>query len=180
MPEPRKTKTIWTVGHSNHEWEHFLAMLTEAGIGLVADVRRFPGSKRLPQFRREYMEQELAAAKIGYHHFPHLGGRRTERLLDSPNVAWRVEAFNAYSDYMLTEAFQAALAELESVAAKSPTAILCAEAVPWRCHRRLIADALIARGWRVIDIFAPGRTKVHVLTEFARVDDGQVTYPGLV
>jgi hypothetical protein len=171
------SRTIWTLGHSNHPIASFLALLEESSIRLVADVRRFPGSRRNPQFRREEFEHHLGGSGIAYHHFAGLGGRRSARAPDSPNTGWRVEAFNAYADYMGTEAFRTSLAELEQLAAESPTAILCAEALPWRCHRRLIADALIVRGWIVRDIMAAGKVQPHHLTDFARVVDGRLTYP---
>ena len=170
--------TIWTVGHSNHELEKFLSMLTQSTIAMVADVRRFPGSYRQSQFQRENLEKALRAVGISYEHFPGLGGRRKWRAPDSPNTAWRVESFNAYADHMQTDEFGAALADLETRAMAQRTAMMCAEAVPWRCHRRLISDALVAKGWVVLDIFAPGRTKEHQLTDFAQIEHGQVIYPG--
>ncbi len=169
---------IWTIGHSNRKIEELLDLLAGESIRLIADVRRFPGSKRQPQLRRENLEAALAAASIGYQHFADLGGRRSERLPNSPNTAWDVEAFNAYADHMQSPAFAAALEELMDLATGQRTAILCAEALPWRCHRRLIADALIAQGWKVLDILGPRVVKEHPLTEFARVHSGQVTYPG--
>lgn len=172
-------RTIWTVGHSNRTLEQFLAMLVESSIGAVADVRRFPGSRRQPQFERGALTQSLATAGIQYHHFPALGGRRTVRLPDTPNNGWRVESFNAYADHMQSSEFQSALTELEALASAARTAVMCAEAVPWRCHRRLIADALVANHWTVLDIYNSGRTKEHQLTEFALIVDGVVIYPGL-
>lgn len=171
------SRTIWTLGHSNHPIETFLSLLEESSIRLVADVRRFPGSRRHPQYQREALERHLGESGIAYRHFAGLGGRRSARAPDSPNGGWRVEAFKAYADYMGTETFQTSLAALEQLAAESPTAILCAEALPWRCHRRLIADALIVRGWTVRDIMAAGKVQPHHLTEFARVVDGRLTYP---
>jgi uncharacterized protein (DUF488 family) len=169
---------IWTIGHSNREAAEFVALLSTHAIRLVADVRRFPGSRRLPQFNRENLEAALREAGVGYRHFEDLGGRRSRRLPDSPNTAWRVESFNAYADHMQTPEFQAALRDLESAAAEQPTAIMCAEALPWRCHRRLIADALVARGWKVLDILSAAAPKERTLTDFARVDGDEVTYPG--
>ncbi len=178
MPQDAPHRTIWTIGHSNRESAALLDLLAGESIETVADVRRFPGSKRQPQFRQENLEATLRSAGVGYRHFADLGGRRSRRLPDSPNTAWRVESFNAYADYMQSPEFQAALAELTELAARRRTAILCAEALPWRCHRRLIADALLARGWRVLDIIGPGPAKERQQTEFARVTDGQVIYPG--
>ncbi|QDU88811.1 hypothetical protein Pla175_21950 [Pirellulimonas nuda] len=172
-------KTIWTVGHSNHTIEAFLGLLVGSSIKLLADVRRFPGSRRQPQFGGDALRNALHGSAIGYRHFPDLGGRRRERLPNSPNTGWRVESFNAYADYMLSEPFSTALNLLESEAAAVPTALMCAEAVPWRCHRRLIGDALLVRGWDVQDIFSAGRITPHKLTPFARVEGLCVTYPAL-
>jgi uncharacterized protein (DUF488 family) len=170
--------TIWTIGHSNQPIEQFLQSLDESSIAALADVRRFPGSRRHPQFSQENLRQSLAEANIAYHHFPALGGRRTRRSANSVNTAWRVEAFAAYADYMQTDEFRDALGELEDLARRHRAAIMCAEALPWRCHRRLIADALIAHDWSVFDIFGPGTVKPHSLTEFARIQEGGVVYPG--
>jgi uncharacterized protein (DUF488 family) len=169
---------IWTVGHSNQPIEQFLQLLEESSIEALADVRRFPGSRRHPHFSGESLRRSLAAANIEYRHFSALGGRRTKRAANSANTAWRVEAFAAYADYMQTDEFREALAELEGLASRQPTAIMCAEALPWRCHRRLIADALIARDWIVLDIYSAGTVKPHELPEFARIDNGEVSYPG--
>ena len=170
--------TIWTIGHSNREWPVFLDLLTAESIGLVADVRRFPASRTHPQFNREALEAALREAGIGYRHFAELGGRRSRRTANSPNTGWRVESFNAYADHMQTPEFETALNELIGLAQPTRTAILCSEALPWRCHRRLIADALIARGWTVRDIIGRGQVKPHQLTDFARIAEGRVTYPG--
>lgn len=170
--------TIWTIGHSNQPIEPFLQSLEESSIAALADVRRFPGSRRHPQFSQANLQTSLAANDVEYHHFPALGGRRTRRAKHSVNTAWRVEAFAAYADYMQTDEFRDALKELEDLARRRPTAIMCAEALPWRCHRRLIADALIARGWQVMDIYGGSTVKPHGLTEFARIKDGSVIYPG--
>src|SRR5688572_13217454 len=136
-------REIWTVGHSKRAIGDFLALLQAHGIDLVADVRRFPGSRRQPQFGADALRDALRETGCDYQHFPDLGGRRRDRLENSPNVGWRVESFNAYADYMLTEAFKNAINELMEAAATQRTAVMCAEAVPWRCHRRLIADALL-------------------------------------
>jgi uncharacterized protein (DUF488 family) len=170
--------TIWTIGHSNQAIETFFELLDKSSIEAVADVRRFPGSRRHPQFSQANMQASLAAKNIEYHHFPALGGRRSQRAENSVNTAWRVEAFAAYADYMQTDEFRDALATLEDLARRQPTVIMCAEALPWRCHRRLIADALIAHDWSVFDIYGGGTVKPHELTEFARIKDGGVTYPG--
>ena len=171
--------TIWTVGHSNHPLETFLEMLAAHSIKLVADVRRFPGSRRHPQFGRDQLEPALAKIDIDYHHFAGLGGRRTWRAPNSPNTAWRVEAFNAYADHLQTDEFRAEFAELQRMASERATAIMCSEALPWRCHRRVIADALVAVGWTVIDIYTSKKATPHTLTDFAQITNGSVIYPGL-
>jgi uncharacterized protein (DUF488 family) len=168
--------TIFTVGHSNRTWDAFLALLHPHGVKAIADVRRFPGSRRLPQFNDAQLAQNLPAAGIAYLPFPNLGGRRKPNP-DSPNTGWRNDSFRAYADHMQTPAFQLALDDLIAQAAQTATAIMCAEAVPWRCHRSLIADALLVRGWHVLDIMSPSSAKPHKLTPFARVLGTGITYP---
>jgi uncharacterized protein (DUF488 family) len=169
--------TIWTVGHSTRALDEFLALLAGASIGLVADVRRFPGSRRFPHFNTEPLAAELARSGVAYRHYPDLGGRRGWRAPGSPNNAWRVEAFNAFADHMATPEFLGALDDLAARARSTRAVVTCSEAVPWRCHRRLIADALAARGWSVLDIMAAGKVEPHRLTPFARVEGTRVTYP---
>jgi uncharacterized protein (DUF488 family) len=150
-------------------------MLREASVPLLVDVRRFPGSRRHPQFAREALSQSLAEAGVGYRHEPDLGGRRDPRP-DSPNLAWRHAAFRGYADHMASPEFACALERL----LQSPprTAVMCAEAVPWRCHRQLVADALVARGADVRHLLGPGRVEPHALHAAARVDAaGRVSYP---
>jgi uncharacterized protein (DUF488 family) len=147
-------------------------------IARVVDVRRFPGSRRHPHFGGEPLQQALRETGIEYRPLPARGGRRSARAEDSPNTAWRVESFNAYADYMQTPQFAEARRELELVGFEKRTAIMCAEALPWRCHRRLIADSFVALGWRVHDIIAAGRTQEHALPDFARISADNVTYPG--
>lgn len=143
---------------------------------LLVDVRRYPGSRRHPQFAREALSRALEAEGIGYLHEPDLGGHRRPRE-DSPNTAWRNDAFRGYADHMAGPEFARALDRLR--AAPPRTAVMCAEAVPWRCHRQLIADALVARGVEVRHILGPGRVEPHALRADARVgEDGRVTYPG--
>ncbi len=170
--------TIWTVGHSNRSLAALVELLKRDQIALVADVRRFPASRAHPQFNRDAFAEGLAAEDIGYRHFVALGGRRSRRTPGSVNTAWRVAAFNAFADYMQTPEFAAGLDELVAVARASRTAILCAEALPWQCHRRLIADWLVARGWSVLDIVGSSAAKPHVPPPFARIEGEQVTYPG--
>jgi uncharacterized protein (DUF488 family) len=177
QPKEPLTFTFWTIGHSTRSIDEFLGLLAGSSIGLLADVRRFPVSKRHPQFNAEALTEALRLAGISYRHFPGLGGRRAARLPDSPNTAWRVEAFNAFADHMVSHEFTEALHDLSAFARESRTAIMCSEAVPWRCHRRLIADALVARGWVVFDIIGPKKVERHGLTEFARLNGTVVTYP---
>ncbi|HVT29940.1 MAG TPA: DUF488 domain-containing protein [Lacipirellulaceae bacterium] len=169
---------LFTIGHSNRSLAEFLALLTENGMKALADVRRFPGSRRYPQFSRDTLARALEEIGILYKHFPALGGRRTERNNASPNNAWRVAAFAAYADYMLTDEFDAAFAQLTALAQMHRTAIMCAEALPWRCHRRLIADQFVAGGWAVHDIIGPTSIREHMLPPFATIAGGRVTYPG--
>ena len=174
-PDPRNS-TLFTVGHSNRSWEEFVTLLTSHEIAAVADVRRFPGSRRLPQFNDANLAQALPKCGIAYLPFPALGGRRKPNP-DSINTGWRNDSFRAYADYMQTAEFTTALDELTQAASRRATAVMCAEAVPWRCHRSLIADAMIIRGWRVLDVMSPTSAKPHKLTPFARVDGIRITYP---
>jgi uncharacterized protein (DUF488 family) len=167
--------TIWTIGHSTRSLEDFLALLRRDGIRQLADVRTFPASRRYPHFGRDALAPALAAAGIAYSHHPALGGRRRPRP-DSPNDGWRNSGFRGYADHMATPEFQRALDELVALGAHASAAIMCAEAVPWRCHRSLIADALIARGVDVLDIM-DAKTAPHALTPFAVVRDAHVSYP---
>lgn len=169
-------RPIHTIGHSTRSVEELIGLLRESGIRLLVDVRRYPGSRRHPQFGRDALAAALRAAGIEYVHEPDLGGRREPRP-DSPNTAWRNSGFRGYADYMATPPFRAALERLVARGEEEPTAIMCAEAVPWRCHRSLIADALVARGVEVLNVVSKGSATPHRLTPFARVEDGRVTYP---
>lgn len=175
-PEPNPP-VIWTIGHSTHPIDKFLEILGAGDIELLADVRRFPGSRRHPQFNQDALAESLSAAGIAYRHFLALGGRRSERLSDSPNTAWRVEQFNAYADHMQSAEFLAALDELMSAARGQRTAIMCSEALPQQCHRRLISDALTIRGWQVRHLLSTKRIEDHQLTPFAHASGTVVTYP---
>jgi len=168
--------TIYTIGHSNHPIETFLSMLAAQGIRLVIDVRTLPGSRHNPQYNKEALSGSLQEHGIRYHHLPGLGGLRHAKK-DSLNKGWKNAGFRGYADYLQTEGFAAALAELLELAPQQPTAILCAEAVPWRCHRSLIADALTVRGVRVLHIMSAESVKEHALTPFARVSGATITYP---
>jgi uncharacterized protein (DUF488 family) len=170
-------QTIYTIGHSTRSSEEMLTLLAGAGVELLADVRAFPSSRRHPQFNRAVLAVWLGDAGISYRHMPGLGGRR-EPVPGSPNGGWKEHAFQGYADHMLTPEFRTALAELEALAGERPTAVMCAEAVWWRCHRRLIADALVVRGWRVEHLGIGESVSFHQLTEFAVVGpDGTITYP---
>jgi len=167
--------TLWTVGHSTRPLAEFLALLAAHDIEAVADVRRFPASRRHPHFGKETLEQSLAQNGIAYRWMPALGGRRTPAA-DSPNVAWRNASFRGYADYMSTPAFAAALDELLQLAQRLRTTLMCSEAVWWRCHRAMIADALLARGLSVEHIVGAGPGTPHPGTAPARFVDGRVTY----
>jgi uncharacterized protein (DUF488 family) len=167
--------TLWTVGHSTRSIEEFLEILREHDIAVMADVRRFPGSRRHPHFGQQALAASLKDAGIGYVHFPELGGRRQARK-DSPNTAWRNAAFRGYADYMMTTEFHSGIERLLSIAARHRVAVMCAEAVWWQCHRSLIADFLKASEHEVIHATALGRSEPHPFTSAARVVDGALTY----
>lgn len=169
--------TIFSIGHSTRSLDTFLSLLEEYRVAAVADVRRFPGSRRYPHFNADMLAQALGSADIYYEHMPGLGGRRRP-LTQSPNTGWRNEAFRGYADYMATPEFGRALGALTSLSRERRAAMLCSEAVWWRCHRRLIADALLARGIAVEHILGTGSTAPHTLTPFARVDNLGIAYPG--
>jgi uncharacterized protein (DUF488 family) len=174
-----KMITVWTVGHSTHTWEKFRELLRAHEIQVLVDVRSFPGSRRYPQFNREALSESLARLGIEYKHEPRLGGRRTPRA-DSHNTAWRNASFRGYADYMESQQFKAGVDELLEVAAKARTAVMCAEAVWWRCHRSLIADYLKAAGYTVIHILDRKKTEEHPFTSAARIVKGELSYRGLL
>ncbi len=168
---------IYTIGHSTRGLAELVGLLTAHRVAHVIDVRRYPASRRHPQFAQAALAAGLAAAGLGYRHEPDLGGRRSARR-DSANTAWRSAGFRGYADYMETAAFQAALARLAASARTAPTAILCAEAVPWRCHRHLIADALVAQGDWVGHILGLGELHRHELSPHAELGPGgALRYP---
>jgi uncharacterized protein (DUF488 family) len=169
---------IWTVGHSNQPAASLLEMLTSAGIELLVDVRRYPISRRNPQFNHDTLAATLALNRIDYVHTPELGGRR-EPNADSSNTALREAGFRGFADYMATSEFASALATLIENAEQRRTAIMCAESLPWRCHRSLISDSLVARGL-VVEHLLRGKTRKHILTPSARVEGGHVSYPALL
>jgi uncharacterized protein (DUF488 family) len=168
---------VHTLGHSTLSVAEFLALLAEHEIRGVADVRRHPVSRRHPHFTREALAAALAGAGLFYDWLPGLGGRRPVRS-DSPHVAWRNASFRGYADHMDGREFSDELARLLTIARARSTAILCAEAVPWRCHRQLVADALVARGIRVRHILGPRTASEHSLTAFARLVGDRVVYDG--
>ena len=167
---------VLTVGHSTHSLERFVALLRAASVEAVADVRRHPGSRRMPWFGAEALRAGLEDAGIGYEHLAELGGRRS-RVAGSPNGAWRVKAFQGYADHMATPEFAAGIERLERLVRERRTAVMCAEANWWQCHRRLVADALLVRGLRVEHLAPDGRLIVHELPGFARVSGTRVDYP---
>ena len=162
---------VFTIGHSTRSSADFIALLQEWSVQLLIDVRRFPMSKRYPHFNREALAVELPAAGIGYLHEEILGGRRQPRA-DSPNTAWRNPQFRGYADHMNTEEYRAAISEIVKRAAQTVQAVMCAEAVPWRCHRNLLADALIARGVEVRHIIQSGKADAHKLHKEAQLVGG--------
>ncbi len=168
--------TVSTIGHSTHPIEEFIRMLQAHGIRQLVDVRTIPRSRRNPQFNRENLAASLEATGIGYRHMPGLGGLRHPRK-DSVNTGWRNASFRGYADYMQTAEFCENLNHLIQLAPEAPTAIMCAEAVPWRCHRSLIADALVVRGISVLEILSATKSQPHAFTPFAKVDGQKVTYP---
>ena len=167
--------TLWTVGHSTHPIDEFIEILHSHGVTRIADVRRFPGSRKFPQFNPAELVPSLAAAGIAYTPMPSLGGRR-KPLPDTPHAAWRNEAFRGYADYMDTPEFAAAADELAAVAREDRVAVMCAEGVWWRCHRSMIADYFKSFGWEVLHIMAIGEAKEHPYTPVARIVDGKLDY----
>ena len=167
--------SAWTVGHSNRPLEEFAAILQAHGIERVIDVRRYPASRKWPHFNAGELAAGLVAAGIDYAGLPELGGRR-RALPDSPHRAWRVDAFRGYADFMDSPGFAAALERAQTLAREKRSVLMCSEALPWRCHRSLLADALIARGWEVSDILSAKDARPHRLPEFARLEGDRVVY----
>lgn len=169
---------LYTIGHSTRAADEFVSLLGEHSVDCLVDVRRFPGSRRHPHFASEALAATLERAGIDYLHEPDLGGYRKSSRRDSPNGAWRSAGFQAYADYMDSTEFRDALARTLERAREDKTVIMCAEAVPWRCHRRLISDAAVARGFEVRHILGPGRSETHELNPAARILDGdRLIYP---
>ena len=168
--------TVYTVGHSNHPLEEFLALIEAHVVRCIADVRAFPASRRWPHFNRDAFATALGTRQIRYEWLPALGGRRHKARPDSPHVAWTVAAFRNYADYTDTAEFAGGIEALLALAAAQRTAFMCAEALYWRCHRRLIADRLLVMGHTVLHIESRTRLAPHRLPDFARVVDGRVIY----
>ncbi|HEV2118218.1 MAG TPA: DUF488 domain-containing protein [Terriglobales bacterium] len=170
--------TVFTIGHSTRSLQELVDALRAHGIRTLVDIRSFPMSRRFPHFNREALEQELPKAGIAYVWMKDLGGRRTKQRDDSPNVALRNDSFRNYADYMLTEPFGRAVEELLQLAGQSPTAIMCAERVYFRCHRMLVSDYLVAHGHEVLHIDDAGPVRAHKLMAEARIVDGEIIYRG--
>lgn len=168
--------TVYTVGHSTRSFEELVGLLRAHGVRRLVDVRTVPRSRRHPHFSREALVESLPAAGIEYRWLRELGGLRRPRP-DSPNTGWRNESFRGFADHMQTAGFAAAVEELLALAQGDDLAIMCSEAVPWRCHRSLVGDALLVRGAKVLDIMSAGKATPHRLTPFARVAGTEVTYP---
>ncbi|HQZ79131.1 MAG TPA: DUF488 domain-containing protein [Steroidobacteraceae bacterium] len=167
--------TIWTIGHSTRSLDEFLELLADHRLEAVADVRRFPGSRRYPHFAQAALSATLAERGIAYHWIPALGGRRRARP-DSPNTGWRNASFRGYADHIGSAEFSRGLDELLQLADRLRTALMCAEAVWWRCHRSLIADVLRSRGIEVVHILDAKHSVVHPYTAPARIVHGQLSY----
>lgn len=180
LPPPQEAHwpdgAVFTLGHSTLPIERFLSLLNTYGIERLVDIRTVPASRHNPQFKSDALAASLAAAHIGYLHMAALGGLRRPRK-DSPTTGWRNDGFRGYADYMQTEAFRDALEALVRLSRQQRVAIMCAEAVPWRCHRSLVADALDVRGVAVVDILSETGYRFHKLTPFAQVHGTSITYP---
>jgi uncharacterized protein (DUF488 family) len=171
-----KKTLIFTIGHSTRPIDEFVELLDIYGVAEVVDVRTIPMSGHNPQFNQDDLRQSLKTKHIRYTHLKELGGLRHSKK-DSTNLGWRNTSFRGFADYMATPQFADGLEALMTISAKRPTAIMCAEAVPWRCHRSLIADALLKKGWLVRDIMSRTSATTHRLTSFAKVRKGQLVYP---
>lgn len=172
---PSEKHTIYTIGHSTHDLIGFIEMLKFYTIKTLADIRALPGSRKFPQYDQESLTASLAESRIEYIHLKGLGGRRKARK-DTKNSRWRNTSFRGYADYMESSDFKIAAYELENIALKQPTAIMCSEAVWWRCHRSMVSDYLKANNWTVLHIMSIGKTQEHPYTSPARIVDGEVFY----
>jgi len=172
-------KQLFTIGHSNQPLDQFLALLGRHRIQALADIRRFPSSKKFPHFNQANLDEALKEAGIEYHWFETLGGRRHRpKNHSSVNMGLQNEGFRNYADYMLTDDFQEGIEKLLKIAGRKRTALMCAEALFWRCHRRLVSDFLVANGKAVQHIMPAGEIRAHMLTDGAVAERGKVTYPG--
>lgn len=176
MSKTAYQNSIFTIGHSTRSIEEFISLLKAHQIETVIDIRSIPKSRHCPQFNQEALKRSLKNAQIGYRHRKDLGGLR-HTTKDSINTGWINSSFRGYADYMQTPKFEAALGKLETIAEKKRCALLCAEAVPWRCHRSLVADALTARKWKVFHIQSKKTAKLHKLTPFLKIKKGKLIYP---
>jgi uncharacterized protein (DUF488 family) len=170
-------KTIWTIGHSTRSITEFIDILIFFKIELIADIRGLPGSNHYPHFNKENLEISLSEKGIGYTHLKALGGRRKTKK-DSHNLGWRKDSFRGYADYMETENFTEGIDELEKISFHKRVALMCAEAVWWRCHRSMVADYLKLKGWEVIHILGKNKTEEHPYTQPAKIIHGRLSYPG--
>jgi uncharacterized protein (DUF488 family) len=177
MPPWAVTEFIFSIGHSTRPPDQFLALLRAHGIHTLVDIRSIPRSRRNPQYDQAALQQAIEAAGLVYQHLPALGGHRRARA-DSPNTGWLNPSFRGYADYMQTESFEQGLCELlELNRVAGPLAIMCAEAVPWRCHRSMVADVLVTRGISVLHILGPASARGHRLNPMARIDGAVLFYP---
>jgi len=170
----------YTMGFSNRSWEETLEILKVFKIGQLVDIRTLPGSKHTPQFNLEQLQQQLPKAGIEYVHMKNLGGLRKPLKDSTVNSAWQNSGFRGYADYMQTQEFGAALDELIRLIKEKPTAYCCTEAVFWRCHRQLVSDALLVRGYHIGHIFSATKVEEHKLTKFLKAEGTRVTYPSLI
>lgn len=172
-----KEKRIYTLGHSTHTTRELMKMLKSFSIEVLVDIRHYPGSRHCPQFGKARLKRSLERNGLEYVHMVELGGRRRPDKESEENGGWRSPQFKGYADYMQTKEFKSALKELMKLAKKKTVAIMCSEAVPWRCHRSLVGDALLAYDFEVLDIFAPKKAKAHKPIPFAHFYGNEVTYP---
>lgn len=170
-------KTIWTIGHSTRIIDEFTKILTSFDIKIIADIRGLPGSNRYPHFNKGTLEVTLSEMNIEYLHLKNLGGRRKTRK-DSKNLGWRNESFRGYADYMETDDFIKAVNKLEEIAVGNRVALMCAEALWWRCHRSMVADYLKLNGWKVLHIISISKAEEHSYTQPAKIIQGKLKYPG--
>lgn len=177
MKETVPPKTLWTIGHSTHSSTYFMSMLKAFDIEVLADIRKLPGSRKYPHFNQENLKETLWENGIVYLYLPELTGRRKARP-DSANTAWRNQSFKGYADYMETADFMHGIQSLIAVASEKRTAIMCAEAVWWRCHRSMVADYLKSIGWTVIHILDDNKCKIHPYTSAANTETGKLNYHG--